>query len=156
MTGGFCFICWQLIISKYTIVCLGIFKIKWLGSRKENCLFSLSWVMDKRASGKTGPSLRVSEQGRKSDEKSMEQKLNQACQVLERTGLFLGSQGSLCRAAVSQEVDFAHQKKDVLWANLREMVTLHNGKEEFLPNSTLFVHFNPKILFLYVVKRPVL
>lgn len=70
--------------------------------------------MDKRESGKTGPSLRVSEQGRKSDEKSTEQTQSQASQVLQRKGLFLGSQRSLCRAAVSQEVDFAHQKKDVL------------------------------------------
>lgn len=38
------------------------FKMEWLGSRKENCLFSLSWLLDKRQNGKTDPSLRVSAQ----------------------------------------------------------------------------------------------
>lgn len=119
-----------------------ILKMEWLGNRK-NCLFSLSWLLDKRESGKIAPSLRVSPQiypgvgalqastlewGRKSwtAEKSREQTQTQVSQAMERKGLFPGTQRNLCGA---QEADVAHQNDAVLWANLRERSPCTAGRQ---------------------------
>lgn len=140
-----------------------------LGNRKENYLFSLPWLLDKRESGNITSSLGEAEQinpgvgGQQTSTLSKEKNHG----LLRRAGnrqraspsrwweerSCSQGQRSLCRAAVSQEAGGAQQNPVMLWANLSEIISSSSEQGELLSNSCIFVHVNLNTFILYVVKR---